>query len=94
VHVSGMRVVCDTTRPPGSRVTSLAVGQSSLTDDRTYRVVINDFMLGDSLGLAPRAVRVEPVNLVDLDALIAYIRRLPSPVMAPKGERFVIHPAQ
>jgi len=92
VHVSGARVVYDTTRPPGSRITALAVGTTPLADDRTYRVVINDFMLGDSLGLAPRAVRVEPANLVDLDALIAYLRRLPSPVMAPKDERFVIQP--
>lgn len=94
VHVSGVRVVYDTTRPPGSRITSLHVGQTQLADDRTYRVVINDFMLGDSLGLAPRAVRVEPVNLVDLDALVAYVRRLPSPVMAPRDDRFVIQPTQ
>ena len=94
VHVSGIRVVYDTTRPPGSRITSITVGQTKLVDDRTYDVVINDFMLGDSLGLAPHAVRVEPVNLVDLDALIAHLRRLPSPVMAPKDERFVIQPTQ
>jgi 2',3'-cyclic-nucleotide 2'-phosphodiesterase / 3'-nucleotidase / 5'-nucleotidase len=94
VHVSGARVTYDTTRAPGSRITAASVGGAPLAEAKSYRVVINDFMLGDSLGLAPKALRIEAVNLNDLDALIAYVRHLPSPVMAPKDERFVLQSAR
>jgi 5'-nucleotidase len=54
-----------------------------------YRVILNDFMAlgGEGLGFTSGAVRTEPLSLVDLDALIAYLRKQPQPVRAPTEVR-------
>ena len=56
---------------------------TSLDDAREYRMVLSDFMLtgGDGLGLGGAARLVEPLNVQDLDALVAYIRSLPGGVI-------------
>jgi 2',3'-cyclic-nucleotide 2'-phosphodiesterase / 3'-nucleotidase / 5'-nucleotidase len=94
VHVSGVAVEYDTLRAPGNRITSLQVGGTPLRDERTYTVVINDFMLGDTLGFGAAATRAESANLVDLDALIQHLRALPQPVVAPKAARFILRTPQ
>jgi len=43
-QVSGLRVEADASRPPGSRVTAIKVGDAPLDETKTYRVAINDFM--------------------------------------------------
>jgi len=45
-------------------------------------VVINDFMLtgGSGLGFPGQDVSSAPININDLDALIAYLKSLPQPV--------------
>ena len=56
-----------------------------------YRVILNDFMAlgGEGLGFSTNAIRSEPLGIIDLDALIAYLRKLPQPVHAPKELRVV-----
>ena len=44
-HVSGVRVVFNPTRPVGSRVLEVRVGDKPLDDGATYTVATNDFML-------------------------------------------------
>jgi 2',3'-cyclic-nucleotide 2'-phosphodiesterase (5'-nucleotidase family) len=58
-----------------------------------YRVILNDFSAlgGDGLEFTTGAIRTEPLGIVDLDAFIAYLRKLPQPVRAPK-ERRIIQP--
>ncbi|HKO15640.1 MAG TPA: 5'-nucleotidase C-terminal domain-containing protein [Gemmatimonadaceae bacterium] len=93
VQVSGVVVVYDTTRPPGSRLVSVRMRNGTpLQDDRTYTVVLNDFMAtgGDRLGFGDRALRTEPLDVVDLDALITHLRSLPQPVRPPRGPRLVV----
>lgn len=81
--VSGLSIVYDSTRAPGSRITSIVLpGGKSLDDAATYTVVINDFMLtgGSGLGFPGQPTASEPTNVADLDALIAYLEGLPQPV--------------
>ena len=88
-HVSGMTVTYDSTRAAGSRVLAVQVGNTPLDDARRYSVVINDFMLSDTLTFGAPTVPAQPLNIVDLDAVIAYLRSRPQPVMAPKEQRFI-----
>jgi 2',3'-cyclic-nucleotide 2'-phosphodiesterase (5'-nucleotidase family) len=81
--VSGVRIVYDSTRSAGSRITSLTLADGRPFDDAaTYSVVINDFMLtgGSGLGFSGQPVASEPINITDLDALIVYLKSMPQPV--------------
>jgi 2',3'-cyclic-nucleotide 2'-phosphodiesterase (5'-nucleotidase family) len=44
LHISGMKVVVDTSKPAGSRVTSVMVGDAPLDPAKTYTLATNDFM--------------------------------------------------
>jgi 2',3'-cyclic-nucleotide 2'-phosphodiesterase (5'-nucleotidase family) len=72
------------------------VGDAQLDDNRSYTVVVNDFEYtgGSGLGFGSAVRRAENLDLVDLDAFIAYLQQLPQPVTAPNDKRFVIasHP--
>ena len=88
--VSGVTIVYDSTRAPGSRITSVVVGNGRPLDDAaTYTVVINDFMLtgGSGLGFPGQPLASEPTNVIDLDALVAYLKTLPQPVNVPSEKR-------
>jgi 2',3'-cyclic-nucleotide 2'-phosphodiesterase (5'-nucleotidase family) len=91
VHVSGITVTYDPSRPAGSRITRFRVGDYPLADDLRYTLVMNDFMVtgGDGLGLGERAISTEPLDIVDLDALVAYVRAQPGAVEPPAGGRLV-----
>jgi hypothetical protein len=56
--------------------------------------VLNDFSAagGDRLGFGTAAISTIPANIVDLDALIAYLSSLPQPVAPPAGERVIRRP--
>jgi len=43
-QVSGLAIEADVSRPPGSRITSIKVGDAALDEAKTYRVATNDFM--------------------------------------------------
>ncbi len=87
--IGGARIVYHT--GPTMAVDSLLGGDQPVDDRVVYTVVINDFMLtgGDNLGFGDAAVTTEAADLVDLDALIAYLRSLPQPVVPPVGPRIV-----
>jgi 2',3'-cyclic-nucleotide 2'-phosphodiesterase / 3'-nucleotidase / 5'-nucleotidase len=92
VHVSGVTLSYDPQRPSGQRVVSarLADGRR-IVDDAQYTLVMNNFMAsgGDGLALGAEALRSEPLPIIDLDALIAYLRQLPQPVRPPAERRIV-----
>ena len=93
--ISGARAVVDTTRPPGSRIVSLTLDSRNPLDDRAqYTIVINDFMAtgGDDLAFTdPKAV-TRDLGIIDLDATVAYLKTLPSPVRAPRADRWTFEP--
>ena len=86
VHVSGVTIVFDTTRSPGSRIVSVTMADGRpLDENANYSLVINDFMVtgGDGMGLQEQGIPAVPLNLVDLDVLIDYLRSRPQPVVPP-----------
>jgi 2',3'-cyclic-nucleotide 2'-phosphodiesterase (5'-nucleotidase family) len=89
-HVSGLTIKYDRTRPRGSRIASATMADGSqLSDARTYNVIVNDFLAtgGEGYDAGKRATSMRPLNIVDLDALIDYLRSLPQPITAPTEVR-------
>ena len=56
-----------------------------MSDSREYNVIVNDFLAtgGEGYNAGGRASASHPLNIVDLDALIEYLRTLPAPMKAP-----------
>jgi 5'-nucleotidase len=89
-HVSGLRIRYDPLRPAGSRLVSVTTADGSpLSDTKTYNVIVNDFLAtgGEGYNAGGRATASRPLNIVDLDALIDYIKSLPSQITAPTEVR-------
>jgi 5'-nucleotidase len=89
-HVSGMTIRFDPAKPAGSRVVSVTIADGTpLSDTRTYSVIVNDFIAtgGEGYNAGGRATASKPLNIVDLDALIDYLKSLPSPITAPAEVR-------
>lgn len=62
-QVSGLKVVADKTKPAGSRLVSVMVGDKAIDPAATYKLATNDFMLGGGDGytaLAGGKVIVDP----------------------------------
>jgi 2',3'-cyclic-nucleotide 2'-phosphodiesterase (5'-nucleotidase family) len=89
-HVSGLTIKYDESRPPGSRMVSAIMADGTpLSDTRDYNVIVNDFLAtgGEGYNAGGRASVSRPLNIVDLDALIDYMRTLPAPIAAPREIR-------
>ena len=85
-HVSGMMIKYDSAAAKGSRLVSVTMADASpLSDTKTYNVIMNDFLAtgGEGYNAGGRATSSQPTNIIDLDALIAYLKSLPSPISAP-----------
>jgi 2',3'-cyclic-nucleotide 2'-phosphodiesterase (5'-nucleotidase family) len=92
VHVSGVTLSYDPRQPSGRRlVTATLANGREIADDVQYTLVMNNFMAtgGDGLALGAEAVRSEPLPIIDLDALIAYMKQLPQPIRAPTEQRII-----
>jgi 2',3'-cyclic-nucleotide 2'-phosphodiesterase / 3'-nucleotidase / 5'-nucleotidase len=92
VHVSGLTMTYDSTAAAGARLVSVTLANGAPLDTTAqYRVILNDFMAlgGEGLGFTTGAIRTEPLSVIDLDALIAYLREQPQPVRAPAEVRIV-----
>ena len=89
-HVGGIEVWYDPRKPAGKRITKTRlINGRSLDDQRGYTIAVPDFLADggsgyDMLNGRPRT----DVGLVDLDALIAYLSVIRSPVVAPTDIRF------
>ena len=89
-HVSGLTIRYDPSKPAGSRVVSVTMADGTpLSETRTYNVILNDFLAtgGEGYNAGGRATASRPTNIVDLDALIDYLRSLPEPIAAPTEVR-------
>ena len=95
-HISGAQMRYDPSRPADDRVTELRIGGAPVSPTRIYTITINDFMVtgGDGLGLAGVALDSRATNIVDLDALVAYIRSRPEGVRPPATDRILPVTAQ
>ena len=93
MHVSGIVVSYDSTAAAGARVHRVRLANGAdLRADGEYTLVLNDFLAtgGDGLGLSTAARRTEVLPIVDLDALVTYLRAQSQPVRAPTDARFVV----
>jgi 5'-nucleotidase len=61
-----------------------------LSDSTTYTVAMNNFIAegGSNLG-PPTTAPQTPLGIVDIDALVDYIKTLPSPLAAPREVRII-----
>jgi 2',3'-cyclic-nucleotide 2'-phosphodiesterase (5'-nucleotidase family) len=87
-HVSGVVVHVVPANPPGQRVTAVTLaGGRSLVDSAQYTLAVPDFMAAGGSGYAMLRVPAENTGVVDLDALVAFLRGLPQPVRPPDDVR-------
>ena len=89
-HVSGLTIRYDPSRPVGSRLVSVTTADgSALSDTRSYNVIVNDFLAtgGEGYNAGGRATTSRPLSILDLDALIDYLKSLPEPIAAPTEVR-------
>ena len=91
VHISGLRVTYDGSRAAGQRVREVRLPTGRRMEDRaTYTLAINDFLAGGREGFAMLPpLNPERTGIVDTDALVNYLRRLPQPIDLPSDERFI-----
>jgi 5'-nucleotidase len=88
--VSGLTIKFDPSKPKGSRLVSATMADGTpLSDTKTYNVIVNDFLAtgGEGYNAGGRATASKPLNIVDLDALIDYLKTLPEPITAPTEVR-------
>jgi 2',3'-cyclic-nucleotide 2'-phosphodiesterase (5'-nucleotidase family) len=78
-HLSGVQLEFDPAAPAGSRLRRVTMSDGRALDDRrTYRVVMTNFLAESGDGVTiPSGTVVEELNLVDVDALVAYLKRRP-----------------
>jgi 2',3'-cyclic-nucleotide 2'-phosphodiesterase (5'-nucleotidase family) len=89
-HVSGLTIKFDPAKPKGSRIVSVTMGDGTpLSDTKAYNVIVNDFLAsgGEGYNAGGRASVSKPLNIVDLDALVDYLKTLPTPISAPTEVR-------
>ncbi len=90
MHVSGITVWYDTLAADGARVRRMQLASGvEVTAAGSYVVSVNDFMAdgGDGLSMLPGARGRVDTGIVDLDALIEYLQKLPQPVHTPNEDR-------
>jgi 2',3'-cyclic-nucleotide 2'-phosphodiesterase (5'-nucleotidase family) len=90
VQVSGLSLTFDPSLPAGRRITRVELdGGRALEPTRVYSVAVNDFLAagGDGFTAFANPVSSDDGGIVDLDALIAWMRSLPQPVAAPPEAR-------
>jgi 2',3'-cyclic-nucleotide 2'-phosphodiesterase (5'-nucleotidase family) len=90
-RLSGIIVTYDSTRAPGRRVISVTQTDGRpIVDTQSYRFIYSDFLNanGDGLRATEGVQRVEELGIVDIDALIDYVRR-GSPVWPPRDVRVI-----
>jgi len=91
LFISGATVRYDPGRPAGERIVSILDSRGRPLDPaRSYTLAVSDFIAGGGDGHSLLATLPQTdVGKVDLDALIAWLVKLPQPVRAPRGPRFI-----
>jgi 5'-nucleotidase len=88
-HVAGARVRYDPRRPPGRRIRRVELlGSRKFQPHAEYTLATDDFLASGGEGYLALLHRPSvPGSILDVDAVIAYLRRLPQPAefTAPAG---------
>lgn len=90
-HISGAVAKYDPRRPAGRRLRSVVLqGGGQLRNDGVYTLAVDDFLASGREGFTMLVgLPSEPSAMLDVDALITYLRRLPQPVTVGGGPGFV-----
>lgn len=78
VQVSGLRYRFDSSKPAGQRLVSIEVNGNRLEDDRTYRIVTNNYVFSNleaHFGILANQVHPENLPLLDREVFIERIRK-------------------
>jgi len=92
VHVSGIRVEYDRSRPAGSRVISVRLDDGrALESEATYWVAVNDFMAqrGDGYETLGDPLERDDTGMLDIDVLVDYLSAHERPARAPSERRLL-----
>lgn len=91
-HVSGVRLTVARGAPEGERLVAATLADGRpLREDGRYTLAVPDYLAAGGSGYA--MLRGRPAvntGIVDLDALIDHLRRLPQPVRAPSEPRIEV----
>ncbi|HEU4680483.1 MAG TPA: 5'-nucleotidase C-terminal domain-containing protein [Gemmatimonadales bacterium] len=80
-HIAGAKVRYDPRRRPGSRVRSVELQRRKLRPEARYTLAVDDFLATGGGGYNMLVgLPQEAGAILDVDAVIAYLRRLPQPV--------------
>jgi 2',3'-cyclic-nucleotide 2'-phosphodiesterase (5'-nucleotidase family) len=92
-HVSGITISYNPELPKGSRIVSLTLPAGrTLSEASTYSVVMNEFLaVGGGEGVTvPKDARMTSLDILDIDALVAYMQKSKERIEAPTEPRIVI----
>jgi 5'-nucleotidase len=91
IHISGLQVSYDSSKAAGRRVRAVRLPNGREPEDRRRYTLAIDGKLPAAQTRIPSLGRAQPerTGVSDLDALMAYLRRLPQPVTLPDDSRFV-----
>ncbi len=83
LQISGLAYIWDSTLPAGSRIVKIFRNGIPIDPSAEYSVVVNSFLAGggDGFNVFTNGTG-RSTGPVDLDALIAYVRKLPQPLSA------------
>ena len=89
-HIAGAEVWYDGRKDPGKRIERIRLeGGKGLDKNRSYTLVVSDFMATGGSGFAMLAgAPKQDLDVADVDALIRYLGVLRPPIEAPSDERF------
>jgi 2',3'-cyclic-nucleotide 2'-phosphodiesterase (5'-nucleotidase family) len=89
-HIAGAVVRYDPRRRPGQRVRRVEVQGRAMRRDALYTLAVDDFLAGggDAYDML-KGLPSESGGILDVDAVIAYLRRLPQPAEFTAGPGFV-----
>lgn len=89
LHISGMKVTVDTSKPAGSRVTEVMVGDAALDPAKSYTLATNDFMGRGGDGykmLRDGKVLIDPSSAkLMANDVMAHVRKLGAVKMGVDG---------
>ena len=92
LHASGMTVHWDPAAPVGERILEVRFDDGSLLrPEGRYTVAANDFIAtgGGDYTMFAEAETVEPLDIVDLDALVTHLEAQPTPLSIPRIPRWI-----
>ncbi|MBM3773247.1 MAG: bifunctional metallophosphatase/5'-nucleotidase [Acidimicrobiia bacterium] len=86
MQVSGLRVEFDLSRPPGSRIVQVVVGEAALASDRVYTVATNSFLGqgGDLYTTFTRATRISSGPPL-ADVVTQYLKKVGATAIEPSS---------